>query len=95
MNDSGTGNTTIKSFAAASSRGWDLRWSYDCSTTGGTGIFVIDIFKADRTPDFKFPGVNEEGDKDSGMYHVPEQGNFYLDITTTCSWKVKVLKSQG
>ena len=91
MNDSGTGNGTA-TFVATSSRGWDLHWSYDCSTTGGTGIFVVDVYGADKTPDFKHPGVSEQGDRDSGVYHVPENGRSYLDITTTCKWTVKVLE---
>ena len=73
---------------ADSKRGWDLHWTYDC---GGHGVFVVDVLGADRTPDFKHPGVNEEGDRDSAVYHVPESGRFYLDITTTCHWTVKVV----
>ena len=86
----GTGNAS-ETVDSASSQGWDIHWSYDCSTTGGHGIFVIDVFDADRTPDFKFPGVSEEGDRDTGVYHVPRSGRFYLEITTTCKWTVKVL----
>lgn len=82
-------------FVAGSTRGWDLRWSYDCSATGGRGIFVVDVYDADRTPDFKFPGVSEEGDKDSGSYHVPKSGRFYLQVTTTCRWKAEVSEGQG
>ena len=52
---------------------------------------MVDVFKSDRTPDFKHPGVNEQGDRDSGVYHVPESGRFYLEITTTCTWTVKVV----
>ena len=55
-------------------------------------MFVVDVFSSDRTPDFKHPGVSELGDKDSGVYRVPEKGPFYLDITTTCSWTVKVVE---
>lgn len=92
LDRSGTGNASA-SFVASSTHGWDLHWTYDCSRTGGTGIFVVDVYGADRTPDFKHPGVSEQGDKDSGVYHVPERGHFYLDMTTTCSWTVKVLES--
>lgn len=92
VNDSGTGNGA-ETFVAGASHGWDMHWSYDCSTTGGTGIFVVDVYDADKTPDFKFPGVSEEGDKDSGSYYVPKQGRFYLEITTTCTWTLKVTGS--
>lgn len=74
----------------SSKSGWDLRWSYDCH---GHGVFTVDVFNSDRTPDFKHPGVNEEGDKDSAVYHVPESGRFYLEITSTCAWTIKVLES--
>ena len=94
VHDSGTGNGA-ETFVTSSSRGWDLQWSYDCSATGGTGIFVVDVYGADKTPDFKHPGVSEEGDKDSGSYHVPEKGPFHLEITTTCRWKVEVSESEG
>ena len=69
-----------------------MHWSYDCSATGGRGVFVVDVYVADKTPDFKFPGVSEEGDRDSGVYHVPEKGRLHLEITTTCAWKVKVVE---
>jgi len=91
VDGAGTGNGA-ESFVAGSGHGWDLRWSYDCSTTGGRGIFVVDVFDADRTPDFKFPGVSQEGDRDAGVYHVGEKGRFYLEITTTCAWTVKVVE---
>jgi hypothetical protein len=70
-----------------------LRWSYDCTDSGGKGVFIVDVFNADRTPDFKSPGVSEEGDRDSGVYHVPTSGRFYLEITTTCTWSLNVEES--
>ena len=73
--------------------GWDLHWSYDCSATGGRGSFFADVFDSDHTPDFKAPGVSEEGRTDSGDYHVPGSGRFYLEITTTCRWAVRVVES--
>jgi hypothetical protein len=69
-----------------------MHWSYDCAKAGGSGVFVIDVFEADRTPDFKFPGVSEEGDKDASVYHVAGAGRFYLDVTTTCSWRLKIFE---
>ena len=89
LTEAGTGNAT-ETFVARSSRGWDLHWSYDC---GGQGLFVVDVFRSDRTPDFEHPGVNEEGDNDSAVYHVPEAGLFYLEVTTTCAWTLKVVES--
>ena len=88
---SGTGNAS-EMFAVTGQRGWNAEWSYDCSKTGGRGVFVLDVFNADRTPDFVHPGISEEGDSDSGVYHVPQSGRFYLDVTTTCAWKLKVVE---
>ncbi|HET9782378.1 MAG TPA: hypothetical protein VFR33_11440 [Candidatus Dormibacteraeota bacterium] len=90
VSDSGTGNGAL-TFVAGSTHGWDLDWKYDCSTTGQNGVFVVDVYGADNTPDFKHPGVNEQGDKDAGVYHVPENGRFHLEITTTCKWTLKVV----
>jgi hypothetical protein len=87
---SGIGNAS-ETFAATGKHGWNVEWSYDCSKTGGSGIFVVDVFNAHRTPDFVHPGISEEGDRDSGVYHVPESGRFYLDVTTTCAWTLKVI----
>lgn len=88
LDAAGSGSAT-ETFTAHAS-GWDLHWSYDC---GGRGVFTADVFDAAHTPDFKHPGVNEEGVADSGVYHVPETGRFYLEITSTCEWTVKVLQS--
>ncbi len=75
----------------ASQHGSDIHWSYDCSTSaGGRGVFILDVFVSDRSPDTAAPGVNEQGDKDSAVYHVPGRGQFYLEITSTCKWTLKV-----
>jgi len=88
LSDSGTGSAT-ETIDSPSDRGWDLHWSYDC---GGGGVFTADVFDFDHTPDFRHPGINQEGGgKDAGVYHVPGKGRFYLEITSTCSWSVKVV----
>lgn len=81
-----------KTFEVPPHHAWNLLWSYDCQ---GHGVFVADIFNADMTPDFKFPGVEEEGDRDSGVYHVLQSGRFFIEITTTCNWSVKVVELQS
>ncbi|HSS62433.1 MAG TPA: hypothetical protein VLK30_13345 [Candidatus Limnocylindrales bacterium] len=87
LDAAGTGNASETLVAA---RGWDMHWSYDC---GAHGVFVVDVYNSDHTPDFKSPGVNEEGDNDSSTYHVDGAGRYYLEITTTCRWTVKVVES--
>ena len=71
-----------------------MRWSYDCTKSGGRGVFVADVYSPDGTPDFTSPGVSEEGDVDSGVYHVPGAGRFEIKITSTCAWKLKVISAQ-
>lgn len=92
LNVSGTGNAT-EAVSSSSAAGWNMEWSYDCSKTGGRGIFVVDVYDSDHTPDFNHPGVSEEGDQDAGVYHVPGSGRFYLEITTTCRWTLKVVST--
>ena len=79
-------------FVVPKAHGWDVHWTYDC---GSHSVFVMDVFDADLTPDFKFPGVEEEGDKDSGVYHVLASGRFTLKITTTCKWSIEVVELQS
>lgn len=87
----GSGNAS-RSVNSAHKAGWDLNWSYDCSSAGGHGVFIVDVYDSDRTPDFTAPGVNEEGDKDMGVYHVPGSGRFYLEVTSTCRWTLKAVE---
>ncbi|HEX2647013.1 MAG TPA: hypothetical protein VHO95_07275 [Candidatus Dormibacteraeota bacterium] len=47
------------------------------------------MFDADHTPDVKAPGIFEQGDKDSAIYHVPGAGRFYLEVTSTCRWTLE------
>lgn len=90
LNVAGTGNAS-ETVVSPSAQGWDMAWSYDCGKSGGRGVFVVDVYDVGRTPDFKHPGVSEEGDQDAGVYHVPGSGRFYLEVTTTCRWALKVV----
>ncbi|HEV2413321.1 MAG TPA: hypothetical protein VGX27_00830 [Candidatus Dormibacteraeota bacterium] len=81
------GNGTAKVETIDASKAWEVLWRYNCAPTG---VFAMDVLHADGTPDFDHPGINEEGDSDSGTYRVPEAGRFYLEVTTTCSWTVKI-----
>jgi hypothetical protein len=89
--DSGTGHAT-ETIDSPGEHGWDMHWTYDCA--GGGGVFAADVFDSDHTPDFGHPGIYEEGGGgNAGVYHVPGKGRFYLEITTTCAWAVKVVES--
>lgn len=88
MSAAGRGSATVEAIDARTA--WDVLWSYNCAAGG---VFTMDVFHADGTPDFDHPGVNEQGDSDSGTYHVPDRGRFYLEITSTCAWTVKAVGS--
>ncbi|HET7338004.1 MAG TPA: hypothetical protein VFK22_00530 [Candidatus Dormibacteraeota bacterium] len=91
IDETGAGNMTVP-LAVVFQSGAEVKWSYDCSSTGGRGVFAVDVFKSDKTPDFKHPGVNEEGDQDAGTFHLPGPARYYLEITTTCAWKLRVVE---
>ena len=89
MHASGTGNGEATLVSAGTS-GWNLHWSYDCSNAaGGRGVFIVDVFKADHSPDTAAPGLFEQGTKDTAVYHVPGAGRFYLEVTSTCRWTLE------
>lgn len=72
-----------------------MHWSYDCSSSaGGRGVFIVDVFDSDHSPDVDAPGVFEQGDKDSAVYHVPGSGRFYVEVTSTCRWTLKALEAR-
>jgi hypothetical protein len=88
---SGTGTQTTKEFTAAGP--WSIAWSFDCGTDSG-GSFFLDVFNAsDHTPDFKNRGVDVEGEQhDSATSHFANPGTFYLQITSTCAWSIRVFE---
>ena len=89
LNRSGSG--TEKTATFASSGGWNLAPAFDCSEAGGLGTFVLDVYNADkRHARFEQPGVNQQGSAGSDVLHFNKPGRFYLEITTTCRWTVKV-----
>ena len=91
LDAAGNGNAT-EILDTSSEHGWDMHWSYACANAGGHGVFVVDVFNSDRTPDFTSPGVDEEGgSRGSGVYHVPGAGRFYLEISATCKWTLRVV----
>lgn len=91
---SGTGTQTTQSFTASGA--WSIAWSFDCGTGSG-GSFFVDIYNAsDHTPDFKNRGVVADGKQaaaDTSRFANP--GTFYLQVTTTCAWTIKVFESVG
>ena len=87
MKASGGGTQTTATFTA--SRPWSIAWAFDCGAGSG-GSFFVDIYNAsDRTPDFKNQGIAAEGEQQAAdTSHFASPGTFYLQITTTCSWRL-------
>jgi len=88
---SGTGTQTTQSFTASTA--WSITWSFDCGA-GSSGSLFVDIYNAsDHTPDFKNRGIVAEGEQaaaDTSRFANP--GAFYLQVTTTCAWTIKVFE---
>jgi hypothetical protein len=89
LQTSGSGTQTTKEFTVTGP--WSIAWSFDCGADSG-GSFFLDVFNAsDHTPDFKNRGVDVEGEKhDSATSRFANPGTFYLEITSTCSWSIRV-----
>lgn len=68
---------------------WTLSWSYDCSSFGSKGNFVVTVNQPsnDLTSD---PGPNELGMSGSGTDYYTDSGTFSLSINSECSWSITV-----
>lgn len=88
---SGTGTQITQSFTASAA--WGIAWSFDCGSGSG-GSFFLDVYNAsDHTPDFKNRGVAAEGEQSAAdTSHFANPGTFYLEVTTTCEWTIKVFE---
>jgi hypothetical protein len=78
---SGSGSHSTQTFKVPST--WNLAWSYDCSSFGGSGNFAVDVQGADVL------GVNELGNGGSGTESYHSGGTVWLEIDSECSWQVK------
>jgi len=68
---------------------WELDWSYDCTSFGGQGNFIVTVFGADG--EMTSMGVNQLGDLDSGTEFFHQGGDIYLEINSECDWTVKAV----
>ena len=85
LNVDGSGIKTTDKFTTASD--WDVRYTYDCSSFGATGNFMV------STED-SMPIVNELGAKGSSVTHQhASSGEHYLTINSECSWTVTVISN--
>src|SRR5579875_83575 len=71
------------------SQNWEMAWSFDCSSYGSPGNFMVDVNQptGDTTTD---PGPNELGMSGSGTDYYTDTGTFSLSINSECSWTITV-----
>jgi hypothetical protein len=83
----GSGSKTTQKFTARGD--WDLAWTYDCSSFGAQGNFVVMVYNGDGSMSFQNSALNQIGTKGSDVQHYHTGGTFYLDINSECSWSLK------
>jgi hypothetical protein len=85
----GSGAATTSSFAVSSN--WHLTYSFDCSRSGGVGIFVV---QAARPPGeagiAADPPIDLSGTVGKGSQSYSVGGVVVLDIASDCSWSLDV-----
>lgn len=93
---SGPGGETTEVFTANGD--WDLRWSYDCSSSLGNqypkldtcdfNLAIKDI--SDCGMSAENPGITRHGAPDHGVVHYHTAGTFYFVIDAYGSWTFAV-----
>lgn len=82
----GTGDENTPKFTVSGS--WKLKWSYNCSSFGADGNFIV-------LEDNSFSSgaqVNEEGKTGKGAtWSYSDSGRHYLTVNSECNWTVKVV----
>jgi hypothetical protein len=87
---SGSGIQTTAQFMIAGSGNWVLKWSYNCSSFGMQGNFIVN---EDNGNDLNGATVNELNTAGHGETHVySDAGRHYLSINSECDWSVKVVQ---
>jgi hypothetical protein len=96
---SGPGGQTTEVFTVSGA--WDLRWSYDCSSSLGNQYPKLDrcdffltvkqMSDCQVSPDN--PGITKYGGPDYGVVHYHAGGTFYLVVDSYGRWKFTVTGS--
>ncbi|MEU5428243.1 hypothetical protein AB0H73_21965 [Streptomyces olivoreticuli] len=84
LSESGNGIKSTEKFTVSGD--WDLRYSFDCSSFGGSGNFVVS--EGGTLGDTL---VNELAAKGSDVTHLHDGGTKYLEINSECSWTVEAI----
>jgi len=84
--------TSGETQAFSQSAGWQMSWSYNCASYGGSGNFIVTVDQpsGDNTIDF---GPNELGTGGSGTDYYTDTGTFSLSVNSECEWTINVSPS--
>jgi hypothetical protein len=96
---SGPGGETTEVFTVHG--GWDLRWSYDCSSSLGNqypkldqcDFFLTVKQMSDCQVSLENHGVTQHGAPDHGVVHYRTGGTFYFVVDAYGSWMFTVIGS--
>ena len=69
---------------------WSLTWTYDCSSFGQKGNFIVSVYNSDGTPS-DVSGVNQLGRSGSDTEYFHQGGSLYLVVNSECQWTIRVL----
>lgn len=84
----GSGTKSTQTFSVPQE--WSLAWTYDCSSFGQTGNFIVSVYNSDGTPS-DVSGVNQLGRSGSDTEYFHQGGNLYLVVNSECRWIIRVL----
>jgi len=87
---SGSGVEHGPQFTVPRNVSWDEVWTYTCSASGsGTGNFVTHVYAGNGS--LIAVGTSEIGTGGSGTNHYYDTGTFAIEVTSGCSWTIKVV----
>ncbi|GHF28981.1 hypothetical protein GCM10010218_07670 [Streptomyces mashuensis] len=84
LTESGSGIKSTAKFTVSGD--WDLRYSYDCSSFGTDGNFIVS-----EGGTLGNTLVNELGAQGKDVTHRLDGGTKYLEVNSECSWKVEAV----
>lgn len=85
----GSGIENTPKFVIGGDGTWKLDWTYNCSSDGGSGNFIV----GEDQDDPNGVNVNELGPGGHGStWAYNDAGSHYLAINSECDWTVKVIR---
>lgn len=89
----GTGPASLAEFTVpTSAKEWDIDWEYDCTKTAAkTGTFAVSVKGYGSTSGTTDAGVPQQSSHGfAGIAKNFDTGSFSLNVTTPCTWTVRV-----